>query len=384
MLRNNTLISLQIKNFRSLRDVKLTTDSLTVLFGPNGAGKSTFLEALWLARECAVVGVDIALSRRHDGVGARWDGAKDGEPISIGIETQQFGYEIQFDYQHNRITPRAREKLLETQRLLIDREIGPHQETTTTHFPVVTDPNQLSQTQYTNIHPSVVEIEPFLRRVRYYQARSANFSQLRQPRLQSTVGTQLNETCDNLWFILHHLYQKRAVDNRYNTIMELMQESFPRYRGLVFEQTASNTISAHFLEKGRREPTPAFGIADSYLQMLVHLTALFSENKERALILLDEPEGSLHPWALSVLADAVEMATQNKQVLMATQSPVLISQFEPQYIVTTETDEIGQTVMTRASESQAILNWLDDYEMGLLYMSEMVAPQSQRLEIQAI
>ena len=70
------------------------------------------------------------------------------------------------------------------------------------------------------------------------------------------------------------------------------------------------------------------------------------------MILLDEPDLSLHPWALSVLAKAIETATKefHKQVIIATHSPVLMSQFEPEYLLAIELDESGQTVMKRVSE----------------------------------
>ena len=45
--------------------------------------------------------------------------------------------------------------------------------------------------------------------------------------------------------------------------------------------------------------------------MLINLTALFSEGQNRyLLILFDEPEISLHPWALAVFAKAVKLTKE--------------------------------------------------------------------------
>ncbi len=87
----------------------------------------------------------------------------------------------------------------------------------------------------------------------------------------------------------------------------------------------------------------------------------------------------MHPWALSVLANAIETATTNwnKQVMIATHSPVLISQFEPAQILAVELDKTGQTKMTRVSEIEDIQDLLEDYATGSLYMAEMIAPQSE-------
>jgi predicted ATPase len=116
--------------------------------------------------------------------------------------------------------------------------------------------------------------------------------------------------------------------------------------------------------------------------MLINLTTLFSENPKRySLILLDEPEISLHPWALAVFAKAVKLAAEewNRQIFMATHSPVLISQFKTNDIMTIEIDESGQTVMERVSEIEGIQDLLEDYATGSLYMAEAIAPQSKFL-----
>ena len=113
--------------------------------------------------------------------------------------------------------------------------------------------------------------------------------------------------------------------------------------------------------------------------MLIHLTALFSEGKGReSLIVFDEPETSLHPYAISIFAEAVKHATKewNKQVFIATHSPVLISQFDPADLLATGLDESGQTVLTRVSEMEDIKDLLENYATGSLYMAEAIAPQS--------
>jgi predicted ATPase len=97
------LMSLTVKNFRSLANVSINTGGLTVLFGPNGAGKSAFLEALWFVRDCGIRGVDIASSDRGHGIGLLWEGAEDGALISIAIETPAIHYEILFGYSSGRI-----------------------------------------------------------------------------------------------------------------------------------------------------------------------------------------------------------------------------------------------------------------------------------------
>jgi hypothetical protein len=66
-------------------------------------------------------------------------------------------------------------------------------------------------------------------------------------------------------------------------------------------------------------------------------------------------------------------------VILATHSPVLISQFDPDQQLAVESRE-GQTKITRVSEIEDIQDLLQDYGTGSLYMSEAVAPQSMPVE----
>ena len=159
-----------------------------------------------------------------------------------------------------------------------------------------------------------------------------------------------------------------------------MRKSFPNFKDLVFDLTGPNAVYASFVEKNRRDPIPALGVSEGQLQMLIHLTALFSEEADQdSLIVVDEPETSLHPYAISVFAEAVKQATKewNKQVFIATHSPVLIGQFEPEDILATSLDESGQTLLTRVSEMDDIQDLLENYDTGSLYMAEAIAPQSK-------
>ena len=106
------------------------------------------------------------------------------------------------------------------------------------------------------------------------------------------------------------------------------------------------------------------------------LIALFSEGQRDSVLLFDEPEVSLHPWALVVFARAVTEAARqwNKQVFLATHSPVLISQFDPQDILVASMDE-GRARFDRLSQIHEFQDLLEEYAAGSLYMSGTVAPQ---------
>lgn len=393
----NRLVRTKIQNFRSLANIDIKIEPLNVLFGPNGAGKSTFLDAIWLVRDCAFRGVDEASSERNHGIGLLWDGADEGANISILLETDSAQYEVLFGFSSGRIEPYVGEMLYSKERniRLIDRKIRSekadlYNDKLQQHTSVtLKEPEKLALTRYIQLEWEPLEATKLFGLLNYsvdfYHSRSAALSRLKKFGSESSYQTRLLERGQNLWSVLRNLHDKQPLDERYDTIIDFMRQSFPAFKDLFIEQTGPGTVYGYFIEKGLPHPIKASGVSDGHLQMLILLTALFAEGKAReSLILFDEPEISLHPHALAIFAKAVKHAVEdwNKQIFIATHSPVLISQFDPENILAAEISESGQAVMKRVSEMAAIKDLLAEYAAGSLYMAELIAPQSKPLLVE--
>lgn len=388
----NKINQLHIKNYRSLVDVVIKPNALNIFFGPNGAGKSTLLDAIWFIRDCLIRGVAFAASARDHGIGLLYDGASETDNILISLEDEYTKYQICLGLSSGRIESFVGENLINISNndTLINRIIGSDKATFHNFFSgidgtaiLLREPEELALNHYLAFgtgDKAALNLYQLLRTISFYHLRDASLVALRRVGSESEPGDKLQARCENLWSVLRNLNDRKVIDDRYHTIMKFMSESFPTFDGLYFEQTGRNTVYANFLDKKRRKPIPASGVSDGQLQMLINLTALFCENPNGySLILLDEPDISLHPWALAVFGKAVKLATEkwNKQVFISTHSPVLISQFEPKNIWAMELDVEGKTVIKKVSEIVDIQDLLEDYATGSLYMSEMIAPQSQ-------
>jgi predicted ATPase len=388
------LIRLKVTNYRSLADVSLDLSPINVLFGPNGSGKSTLLDTIWLVRDCAIRGGELASSARSHGIGLLYDGADEGDQVSISLSTPGLEYALRFGFASGRIDPFAGERLQSEGQTtpLISRTVGADKATLfhgglSQQLTVdLREPEKLTLGLYLDFHQGdqrAADFDRLLRFVRFYAARSLNLYRLRQQGSEVSHETRLWDRGDNLWSVLRNLHDRKSVDSRYDTILEFMRESFPSLDDLLLEQTSPTTVYASFREKNRRKEIQASGVSDGHLQLLLLLTALFSEGPFReAILLFDEPEVSLHPWALAVFAKAVREATANwnKQVFIATHSPVLLSQFEVSEILATEAEASG-TQITRLSEMEEIQDLLQEYAAGSLYMAQMIASQVKDLHL---
>ena len=388
------LKSIRIQNYRSLADVSLDLGPINILFGPSGAGKSSLLDAISFVSDCVFRGVEAPSAERGQGVGLLFDGAAPGEPIRLKLTTDRSEYELTLGRSAGRIDPLAGERLYSLERgaVLLERRVGTATASlldpqTRQMTPIeLRDPAKLSFDRLFDSNQQasseVSELIRILSIAHIYNSRSLNFSFLSEFGSSTNFDRAISPGGSNLWTVLRGLEGRRLIDDRYDTIMNYMAEAFPTFKGLVIESTAPALLYASFLEKGKQKPILASGISDGYLQFLFLLTALFFTDRGRpSLLLFDEPEASLHPWALAVLAKAMNEATASwgRQVILATHSPALISQFEPEEQLAVESIE-GRTQITRVSQIKDIQDLLQDYATGSLYMSEAVAPQSTRVE----
>ena len=103
----------------------------------------------------------------------------------------------------------------------------------------------------------------------------------------------------------------------------------------------------------------------------IALTVLFMQPWLPRVIIIDEPELGLHPVAIEKLSGLIKMAVQKgTQVIVATQSAELISNFEPEDVLTVNQNENGTTI--NRLNSAELAHWLEDYTLGDLWKQNIM------------
>jgi predicted ATPase len=380
------LESVRVKNYRCLADVDLDLRDVNVLFGPNGGGKSTLIDLFRFLRDCLLWGVDGALSRRDHGAGLIFDRTKHPAVTSALVRRGQLEYEVALGLERGRVNPMAGEFLGST--VSGEEWASRHTGSSTaliarTQQLTLRDPNQLGLPRYLDYLDYRTQFDAFvihdcLRLAQLHHSPSLDLAGLRA--FGSSAGSEgrPEDSGLNLWSVLRNLQGRRAVESGYDTILRFMARSFPEFRDLVIEATSPTVVYGSFVQSGHDQPVPASRVADGHMHMLVLLTALFSGGPNGGLVLLDEPETSLHPWALAVLAEAIQHAADQwrRQVIVATHSPVLLGQFDAHEILAAELGDNG-TRFRRLSEMSEVKDLLDQYSAGSLYMSDLLAGQGE-------
>ena len=81
--------------------------------------------------------------------------------------------------------------------------------------------------------------------------------------------------------------------------------------------------------------------------------------------MVDEPELGLHPYAITMLASLVKQASVKTQVIISTQSPLLLDHFRPEDVLVA--DRIDRGSQFTRLDSLQMESWLKDYSLGQLW-----------------
>jgi predicted ATPase len=119
-------------------------------------------------------------------------------------------------------------------------------------------------------------------------------------------------------------------------------------------------------------------LSDGTLRFICLATLLLQPEKlQPAIIIIDEPELGLHPYAITIFTELVKKVARRKQVVLATQSVELLDHFEPGDVIVVDRTENGSE-FKRLDEEQ-LAAWLeDDYSLGELWKKNLFGGRISR------
>jgi predicted ATPase len=113
-----------------------------------------------------------------------------------------------------------------------------------------------------------------------------------------------------------------------------------------------------------------YHLSDGSIRFICLAAALLQPNPPSTII-IDEPELGLHPAAIVILAELIQVAAKGTQVIVATQSPALIDQFGIDDIIVANRRN-GASAFQRLKEKD-FTEWLKDYSVGELWAKNVIA-----------
>ncbi len=159
---------------------------------------------------------------------------------------------------------------------------------------------------------------------------------------------------------------------RHRDIVETVRIAAPFFGDFVYRAEIDERIELEWYHRDDQDtPLGPLQISDGTLRFICLATLLLQPPElQPDPIIIDEPELGLHPLALTLLAEMIRGSSAARQVVVATQSADLVSEFEPEDVVVVSRRN-GESVFERL-DSDTLEDWLKEYSVGQLWKSEVV------------
>ena len=367
-----------VKNYRSLAEVEVNLDRLTVLVGQNGAGKSNFIDVLRFISDSMRKGLETAIDERQ-GIKAlrRWAPRRPYDiEIEIDIEQENLIGRYRIEIKSVKSEPEIyvsynikREKC----NCILDNKVSTYEiynggwikkpdlgkgqlifkfnEKKEEKIDIKDILPNLDKKKL--ILPSIAlypfgELHSYLRNMNFYNIYP---NEIRQPR-EASIEYPLDLHGKNIASVLKRM--QRDKSKYLNNVKEALAQIVPGIIDIEVKPVAGflTLKFIHKYEDNKEHDFDASQESDGTLRVLGILVALFQEPPP-FLLAIEEPELTVHPGVLPILADLVKEAAEKRtQVIITTHSPDLISQFNPNDIRIVDWNYQDGTTIGPVEESQ--------------------------------
>jgi predicted ATPase len=360
-----TITNITLSGYKSIREMSLDLGPMNVLIGANGAGKSNLLSFLRLLYSIRHVRLRHVIATEGGANSVLFDGAKATREmradITLRADENQLKYSLALTYAAPDALVITAESLTS---LDVEGQVVWQSENLTTGRTETRLPEAVESSEMGKAAAEL--LLDMLGHLRVYHFNDT--SPMARIRQTSYIGggAELLEDGANLATLL---YLIKAWDERaYGRIVSTIRMMLPWFEEFAFLPPAANPKSV-LLNWRERNCDTVFGphqLADGALRVMALVTLLsLPERLRPPIILIDEPELGLHPYAVTLLASMLRTAALHSQVIIATQSVSLLDHFEPEEIVVVDRD-CRESVFQRL-DTERLAEWIEEYSLGELW-----------------
>jgi len=364
--------TLSIDGFKSIRQLEaFPLERLNVLIGANGAGKSNFVDFFRLLRSMADENLQGFVNRQGGADGFFHLGPKSTPAIKVELRFGDNGFKFSLE-------PTANNEILVGEEWV--QYTGGKAKGYWNRISQGRPESGLAKEKNTRS-----DLGPWPSVGSYVYAAVSNWSvyhfhdtsSLAPMRRDQPVRDfdRLRPDASNIAAYLLRLKSVHPeVYERIRDTLRLIAPFFADFR-LLAEDRGNNgeeKVRLEWTQKGSDFPFQPYQLSDGTIRFICLATALLQPDPP-ATIVVDEPELGLHPHALEILGALLRQASQRMQVIVSTQSAVLLSLFGPADVIVV--DRAGAESQFRRLDAAALKRWLADYTLGELWQKNLLGGQ---------
>ena len=349
-----------IDGFKSIASIeKFEPGPMTVLIGPNGSGKSNFIGAFSFLNA-------IREGRLHDYV-IKAGGADRVLHFGSSV-TEELHIRISFSDQVNQyeiwLEPNGKDELIPRS------EVGYFWDKTSYPRPYSHSIRSEGREAGISIQSSGGDVKAHVQRYldswRIYHFHDVSDRSPMKKTADVDDNRYLRPDGSNLAAFLYLL--RKRYEHPYRIIRSVVRQVAPFFKDFRLEPQRLNPrkIQLEWIHEGMDAYFDSQSLSDGTLRFIALATLFLQPSDYRpSVILVDEPELGLHPYAITLLAAMMKQASTEVQVIASTQSSLLLDHFEPEEVMVT--DRIGgATEFTRLDKAK-LESWLENYSLGQLW-----------------
>lgn len=178
-----------------------------------------------------------------------------------------------------------------------------------------------------------------------------------------TPNADLNRFGGNLPAVID--YVKRNEPDRFDELLIAVRGIMPSLESIETDFTPGKRLGLFLKEAGVEQLWTAEDISDGTIQAIALLAATF--DPRIPILVIEEPENSVHPWALRSFVEAFRAVSEKKQIFLTTHSPILIDQIRPEELWVVQRPKL-ETMITPVLELDPSLK--DAWGRGKFTLSE--------------
>ncbi|MGI8654803.1 MAG: AAA family ATPase [Pyrinomonadaceae bacterium] len=418
------LKKLVVHNYKSLRHITFCPSPLAVLIGPNASGKSNFADSIHFLSEVYSQGLEVAIARKggYENIAFRKQ-RRSKAPINFEIVLESSGSErkirqslflrelrtlreFNFRFEHRfsimavgsdiKAAFKVKEEVL---RICIATESNANDSSFTEQvkisrsangkIKVDVDKGSLLYKMFNHLEKRYEDftstenfilgeqdlminnllfrnslISAFTSAISSFEVYQLSTNLSRAPGVP-TPNPKLATTGENLPALVDWL--QRAHPKEWEIVMSGMRDILVGLTDISVEYLHTKTLGVFFREEGVGNTWSADDVSDGTIHSLALLVA--SVDPRSALLVVEEPENSVHPWIIRVIMERLRKVSVLKNVVVTSHSPVLINLLKPEEVWIIFRDK-GETKLQRLVDLDPSVK--ESWENGDYRLSEFL------------
>ena len=341
------LTQLKINGYKSIKSLDLELRPLNIIIGANGVGKSNFIGFFKFMKKIVDKDLQLYVAQQGGANKILYFGRKTTEKISFTLDFPLQKYSCI-------LSPTVSDKFIIEEEMVWEKD---------DELIWLTD--GVIESEF----PQDRKLIKYLKNVKVYHFHDTGITAKVKQTSNINDCEVLAPDGANLSAFLRCVMEFNP--KAYKQIVKTIQRVAPFFQDFILEPERYNqdTIRLKWKHKGTDDYFDANDLSDGTLRFILLTTLLLQPNLP-TIILLDEPELGLHPFALKLLASMFRKVSRKTQIIASTQSATLADEFDIEDLIVV--DRVDNHSEFKRLNPKDYEKWLEEYSLGDIWQKNLI------------